>query len=302
LWEKLEGHLGGAKLVLLSPDGPLNYLPFAALPGAKPDQFLLHEYAFATVPVPQLLPELLAPRPDGPQQPSLLLVGDVDFGKTPDKPRKDGKLFPGLPVFHPLPGTAREVNELRTQFEETFPDALAPLRLLQQQATKEAVMSALPSYRYAHLATHGHLAKPAEEPASADVREVLFPRDPRLREVHAGQHPGRLSRLVFAGVNQPDRKAEETVLTALEAGELDLRAVELITLSACETGLGTVAKGEGVLGLQRAFQVAGSRSVAASLWKVPDDATQELMTRFYQNLWCQQLPKVDALRRPSWPS
>jgi CHAT domain-containing protein len=77
---------------------------------------------------------------------------------------------------------------------------------------------------------------------------------------------------------------------------LDLRGTELVVLSACETGLGKTAGGEGLLGLQRAFQVAGARTVIASLWKVDDIATRDLMERFYDNLWNKNMGKLEALR------
>jgi CHAT domain-containing protein len=72
--------------------------------------------------------------------------------------------------------------------------------------------------------------------------------------------------------------------------------VQLATLSACETGLGETAGGEGLLGMQRAFQTAGAKTVLASLWKVPDKATQTLMARFYDNLWNKKLTKLESLR------
>jgi len=60
--------------------------------------------------------------------------------------------------------------------------------------------------------------------------------------------------------------------------------------------LGSVAGGAGVLGLQRAFQLSGAKATVASLWKIPDRATSQLMQRFYENLWDKKLSKIDALR------
>jgi CHAT domain-containing protein len=119
------------------------------------------------------------------------------------------------------------------------------------------------------------------------------------RQGISGFHPGLLSGLVLAGANRPaEPGADDGILTALEVAELDLSGVELATLSACETGLGEVAGGEGLLGLQRAFQTAGARSVVASLWQVDDEATRKLMVRFYENLWRAKEPlgKLAALR------
>ena len=117
-----------------------------------------------------------------------------------------------------------------------------------------------------------------------------------LRPV-SGSHPGLLSGVAFTGIN---RDPVGGLLTALEVSELDLRRVDWVVLSACDTGRGRVAGGEGVLGLQRSFQVAGARTVVASLWPVNDRATQKMMGRLYQNLWDPERPlvsRVEALRQ-----
>lgn len=106
-----------------------------------------------------------------------------------------------------------------------------------------------------------------------------------------------LSGLVLAGANQPQAEGKDDgILTALEVQALDLRGVELAVLSACETGLGESAAGEGVLGLQRAFQLAGAGTTVGSLWKVPDEATRALMSEFYRQLWEEKKGKLAALR------
>ena len=99
-----------------------------------------------------------------------------------------------------------------------------------------------------------------------------------------GFHPGALSGIVLAGANRGATHIDESdgILTALEVAELDLSAAHLVVMSACETGLGRAAGGEGLLSLQRAMQIAGARSVVASLWEVEDQASARLMTRFYE--------------------
>jgi CHAT domain-containing protein len=92
-------------------------------------------------------------------------------------------------------------------------------------------------------------------------------------------------------------KDDGGILTAEAIAGLDLDGLELAVLSACDTGLGESGGGEGVFGLQRAFHLAGARTVVASLWKIDDAATQALMAEFYRNLWESKLPKLEALRR-----
>src|SRR5262249_23974267 len=123
------------------------------------------------------------------------------------------------------------------------------------------------------------------------------------RDAPVARNPLVLSGLVLAGASRPSPKIDETthddlgILTAEAIAGLSLQDLELVVLSACETGLGTVAGGEGVFGLQRAFHLAGAHTVVASLWKVDDAATRKLMSLFYSNLWEQGMPAAEALRQ-----
>jgi CHAT domain-containing protein len=94
------------------------------------------------------------------------------------------------------------------------------------------------------------------------------------------------SALALAGANNFNggNPNSDGIFTALEASQLNLQGTQLVVLSACETGLGDVANGEGIYGLRRAFTLAGSQSQLISLWKVDDDATQQLMLRYYDEL------------------
>ena len=112
-----------------------------------------------------------------------------------------------------------------------------------------------------------------------------------------GQHPGLLSGLVCAGANNPAVEGrDDGFLTAEEVGWLNLSGVQLVVLSACETGLGESRAGEGLLGLRRSFLLAGAKTVISSLWSVPDQSTADLMDLFYRNLWQRGMGRHESLR------
>jgi CHAT domain-containing protein/Tfp pilus assembly protein PilF len=305
LWKPLESHVRGAGILLISPESTLAPLPWAAIPGAKPGTYLIDELGIAVVPVVRLLPELLADDPADAkiaQQPSLLVIGDVDFGAQPGKldlaSNSRGAVRSSQAFeWAALPGTRDEIAAVRTSFGQRFAQGDI-IELAHDRATKTAVRGQVGQHEYLHFSTHGFFAPPDVPSAIADASpDKTTGGTAGSSQNMSGYHPGLLSGLVLAGANRPPEDGrDDGILTALEVAELDLSRVRLATLSACETGLGKSAGGEGLLGLQRAFQMAGAHSVLAGLWKVPDRATQALMSRFYANLWQKKMSRLEALR------
>ncbi|HEY5315555.1 MAG TPA: CHAT domain-containing protein, partial [Pirellulales bacterium] len=303
IWEPLVEDLGGVETVLVSPDGPLSRIPLAALPGKDPESYLIEDVALAVVPVPQLLGSHFAAQSPAASQdklPAMLLIGNVDFGGQPGQPSgPDGLTAPrggSLADFGPLPGTQAEVAAIQKLFEARFRSgSVKPLD--RDLATEEAFRQQAPKARYLHLATHGFFAPARFKPNRLAGVNVLALEGEGFQAA-SGWNPDLLSGIVLAGVNRPVAPGrDDGIVTAAEVADLDLSAAPLVVLSACETGLGQIAGGEGALGLQRAFQVAGARSVVSSLWKVDDEATRLLMVEFYQNLWQKQLPPLAAFRQ-----
>ena len=134
-----------------------------------------------------------------------------------------------------------------------------------------------------------------------DARRLLTQDDDRLGAAEKEDKALTRSGLLLAGANNTLRDKgttsdlEDGILTAQEISKLDLRGLDLVVLSACETGKGDVTQGEGVFGLQRGFKKAGAGTIIMSLWKVDDNATQMMMTQFYKNL-CNGMDKHEALQ------
>lgn len=292
LWEPLLPLVRSAEAVLLSPDGDLARIPWNALPGADPEHYLIEETALSTIPSVQALQDLRtqelpsSPAPEG----NLLLVGNIDYdhaGSTPPAvPRPFGR---ALSVargaewkrFLPLEGTRGELATIEKLYRESF--GTSGMTVLEQaDADEDRFCREASRHKFLHLATHG-----------------FFTPESRRNDSGGGARipSGLQSGIVLSGANRPvEPERADGILTAAEVECLDLRGVQVAVLSACDTGVGAIAEGEGLLGLQRSFQVAGAQTVVASLWEVDDRQTRALMERFYANLLTRQMGTLAALR------
>jgi tetratricopeptide (TPR) repeat protein/CHAT domain-containing protein len=321
VWEPLRPYLGDARTVLIAPDGSLSYFPFAALPGERPGSYLIEDLAIGYVASGRSAIDAMT-GPLGSSGRGLLAVGDVDFQAEPGRPGPAARPPLGLSVvaqrdgFRPLPGTGPEARRACELFRTAFVGQPAEL-LTRAEPTEAAVKRRLDGgrWRVVHLGTHGFFESPArvaalraearrEDPLALALKadkpgegDPDFALIPLLRSGVALAGGGRDPGAGPVDVSAEALTQEDGILTAEEVQALDLRGTELVVLSACETGLGMGELGQGVLGLQRAFQAAGARAVVASLWKVEDAATTVLMEQFYTNLWVKKLPKLEALRQ-----
>jgi CHAT domain-containing protein len=287
--QPLRAHLGHTRRLLLSPDGALNLLPFAALvdEGAR---YLVERYTFSYLTSGRDLLRFEVKQPS--RQPALI-VANPDFGEraserqaaTPSLTAKPDAKIPATSLaelyFRSLRATADEARALKRMLP-------AATVLTAEQATEAAVKQAR-SPDLLHIATHGFfLPDLAPPPANTRLRGL----DGELGPIHLPiENPLLRSVLALAGANLrrsgPDQE-DDGVLTALEATALDLWGAKLVVLSACDTGLGEVKNGEGVQGLRRALVLAGAESQVMSLWPVSDEDTLDLMTAYYRALQQRQ--------------
>jgi len=188
-----------------------------------------------------------------------------------------------------LPGTKIELDNINVALKKKN---WTITQLMEKKATEESVKQVKNPY-VLHIATHGFFFKDVE-----NTDDKFFGLEP----IKAAENPLLRSGLLFAGadktvnnINMSENKdADDGILNAYEAMILNLDNTELVVLSACETGLGEIVNGEGVYGLQRSFQIAGTASILMSLWEVSDEGTQNLMEAFYK-YWLLTGDKYEAM-------
>jgi CHAT domain-containing protein len=224
--------------------------------------------------------------------------------------------------WHRLAETAREVEETASLWRNEGPvrgaGASGVTFLTGARATEAAFKVEAQGRDVLHLATHAFFlsadcamskedgSRPGASGASSSGARgmggyVEVGTDPSPDGTSAVINPLQLSGIVLAGANQPARSAgadgEDGILTAEEIASLDLSSTQWAVLSACDTGLGEVRAGEGVLGLRRAFQTAGVRTVIVSLWSVEDSSTRSWMRELYRARFLDGLDTMTATRQ-----
>jgi CHAT domain-containing protein/Tfp pilus assembly protein PilF len=277
--QPVRASLGGATRLLVSPDGELNLVPFDALVDEH-GRYLVERFTVSYLTSGR---DLLRMQPARANHRRPIIFADPVFGEpatngvgtaidreahgaTTRRSVTTGVNLSAL-YFAPLAATAEEGRAIKG----LFPDATL---FIGERATKAALQS-VQSPRMLHIASHGFFLQ--------DTHTTVA--NPLLR-----------SGLAFAGANLTHGPPGAGMLTALEASGLDLWGTKLVTLSACDTGIGEVRNGEGVYGLRRAFVLAGAETVVMSLWPVRDAIARETMVAYYSGLR-RGLGRGDALRQ-----
>jgi CHAT domain-containing protein len=271
IWDPLKKELGSARMVLMVADGSLNLIPFAGLPYGK-------GYLVEQAPVIHALSSErdLVPAGQAKKKQGLLAVGSPAFDLAENK-LPPARLRGAAPTceqfsrieFQPLPGTAKEVTDIASSWRRW--NASEPARLITgDDATVQSFLLEAEHSRVLHVATHAFLL----DKSCGDGNPLL----------HSG--------LVFAG---GEHGAQSSILSAQQIASLDLSGVDWAVLSACNTGNGELHDGEGVVGLERAFRVAGAHSVVMTLWPVDDEVTRQFMHELYAERLGRHATTADAV-------
>jgi len=305
-WRNIANLLSAdVQTVYVAPDGIYNKISLQSLYNPVEGRFLLDEINVRMLSSTRELTEDIEAAPTDKRNEALVLgfpeyqmsfanltASEQEPGAIQAATEANPSLEGARPLeysLEPLPGTRTEINAVGKMMEAKNWNVT---KLMRDQANEETIKKVLMP-DVLHFATHGYFL--SDLPADMGQRAFGI----HMQNITA--NPLLRSGLLLAGAASTLRntdslnlETEDGVLTAYEAMNLNLSGTDLVVLSACETGLGEVKNGEGVYGLQRAFLVAGARSVLMSLWKVNDESTTELIRLFYEN-WLSGQSKAEAL-------
>ncbi len=308
--------------LIIVPDGILHYLPFEVLLSSGDERsltavgphrwpYLVRDYAISYIQSASVLASLHRSRQARPEQrKDFLAYADPAYGApalaetSPVRSALRSAFGEAKPwTLKRLPYSREEANRIAALYPRDN------VRIfLQQDAREENVkVNGQPDqYRFIHFATHG-LLNENQPQYSGLVLSLPRLEDPRPKTQDSRPQTSDLGPLSSdqhrktntennpqSAIRNP--QLEDGLLQVYEIFNLKLNA-DLVVLSACETGLGKEVKGEGLIGLTRAFLYAGTPSVVVSLWKVSDRSTAELMVALYQHLEGQTVNKAEALRQ-----
>lgn len=262
-WAPLERLIQDKKRIYLSADGVYHRLNVNTLRDPETSTYLLEKYDITYLLNPVQLLESKTP-PAGATR-NAVLMGDPVFDNDVSTPRERNVEYNH---FGGLPGTQQEIRAI----DKVLKDHSWKTSLYLKGAATESNLKEVQSPTILHLASHGFFSPEVVTLNKEAKKEFLF---------HSG--------IVLSGANRSLSTGSTSfhndgIVTAFEVMNLDLANTQLVVLSACETGLGKIENGEGVFGLQRSFMQAGARNVLISLWKVDDEATRDLMIKFYEYL------------------
>lgn len=262
-WAPLEKWLKGKTRIYFSADGVYHKVNVNTLRDPSSRKFLLEKYDIVYLLNPIQFLENKTPLSRARRD--AVLMGDPVFDVDVTSPRERSVEFTH---FAGLPGTHEELRAI----DKLLKKHSWKTSLYLKGAATESNLKDVKSPAILHLASHGFFSSDVVSLNTEAKKEFLF---------HSG--------IVLSGANKSISTGStafhnDGIVTAFEVMNLDLTGTQLVVLSACETGLGKIENGEGVFGLQRSFMQAGARNVLISLWKVDDEATRDLMIKFYEHL------------------
>jgi len=274
-WKPLKPYFLPGSKIFISPDGVYNELNLEALRGPNGRYVIEDENIDLISNSKDIFSSKNLVAKSSEQKNVAFLLGDPVFYSNANRtPSED------VETIAQLPGTKEEVLEIN--------DILKSSRWETKSYTgdqaNEDVIKAVKSPRILHVATHGYFLEDihvgGESSSYSMINQNKAVDNPLMR---SGLYLNKAGDIIDESATSKSPQMGDGVLTAYEAMNLNLNSTDLVVLSACETGRGEIQVGEGVYGLQRAFQIAGAKAVIMSLFKVSDAATQELMNIFYRN-------------------